>query len=391
MSIIFRNIVSDWKLNMNNIDWESSVSNVLCNPAYPEAEKSFFHNILSHSNSLSGHIWLSTSGSTSKKWVGLSKQAILASALGVNKHLESDSTDKWIQALPDFHIGGLSIHARAYLSEAEVCYYQGKWIPQSFYTMIQKEKGTLTALVPTQLYDLVNLNLNAPSHLRAVIIGGGMLSQELYQRSIALKWPVLPSYGMTECASQVATGSLVDLFKKEVPEMKILPHLEVRDQQGCLTIRGASLLSCYAYVENEQVSFKDPKNDGWFQSEDRGVVSDGFLEIHGRVDAMIKIGGESVDVAKLEKLWEMITYVEVKAFESALIAIPDVRLGYVIHLAYAGCVENKCLQAMIEKYQQAVLPFERIRKINCLPYLPRSPLGKILKKELVNMLKPECN
>ncbi|MDP1880309.1 MAG: AMP-binding protein [Parachlamydiaceae bacterium] len=374
---------------MKKVDWENSNSNVLCNPTYQANEKKLFYTILNASDHLPGHVWLSTSGSTSQKWVGLSKQAILSSASAVNQHLESDSTDRWIQALPNFHIGGLSIKARAYLSGAEVYCYQGKWDPQSFYLMLQEQQGTLTTLVPTQLYDLVNLNLNAPSHLRAVVIGGGSLSQELYQRAISLKWPILPSYGMTECASQVATASLMDLFKHELPEMKILSHLEVCEQNGCLAIGGTSLLSCYAFLKNEQVVFKDPKNEGWFLSEDRGIVSNRCLKIHGRIDTMVKIGGESVDVAKLETLWQTIVHTHANAPESVIIAIPNTRLGHVIHLAYVDDVDEKYLQELIEKYQQAVLPFEKIRKINHLPYLPRSPLGKILKKELLSMLQAE--
>jgi O-succinylbenzoic acid--CoA ligase len=178
-----------------NILWENSDSLVLMNPCYASAEQARFQRILEVTREFPGHVWLSTSGSSSPKWVGLSKQAILSSAEAVNRHLESTAEDVWIQALPDFHVGGLSIWARAYLSGAAVrdfrCAHPGKWQAETFYHYIQEAKGTLTSLVPAQLHDLVALGWRAPSSLRAVILGGGALLPLLYEQAVALEQSVL--------------------------------------------------------------------------------------------------------------------------------------------------------------------------------------------------------
>lgn len=367
------------------LSWEDKESVVLMNPAYSNEEKVRVLRILEVGDRWLGHVWLSTSGSTAPKWVGLSKQAILASAEAVNRHLKSDSKDRWINTLPDFHVGGLGIWARAYLSESEVFDFKeahpGKWNPEAFLKYVQECKGTLTSLVPTQLHDLVSLGYRVPRSLRAVIIGGGALLPELYDRAIGLGWPVLPSYGLTECSSQVATASLDSLQKNEYPALELLSHLEVCEKGGRLCFSGASLLSTYAYIQEDGIHFFDPKVGQWLVSEDCGAIRSNQIHILGRADGMIKVGGENVDLSRLEALWQTLCLDCEQGLEAVLFAGLDVRLGKAIHLAVAFPDKEK-LSLPLKNYQQAVLPFERIRKIFVVPHLPRSPLGKVLKKEL---------
>ena len=70
------------------------------------------------------------------------KSALLASAEAVNKHLESDKRDTWVNPLPHFHVGGLGILARTYLSGAMLHDFKadcpGKWAPQEFYRYIDR-------------------------------------------------------------------------------------------------------------------------------------------------------------------------------------------------------------------------------------------------------------
>src|ERR1700685_3894693 len=103
------------------IQWDDPETYVLINPKIPAGESEQIKNGLTHFAPLVGHFWLATSGSSGHlKWVALSKAAVLASATSVNRHLESSSKDVWLHALPDFHVGGLGIWARAHLSGAKV-------------------------------------------------------------------------------------------------------------------------------------------------------------------------------------------------------------------------------------------------------------------------------
>jgi o-succinylbenzoate---CoA ligase len=372
-----------------NIHWESSESHLLLNPSYSKSAQERFVKMFKAATAWPGHVWLSTSGSTVQKWVGISKHALLASAKAVNEHLQSGKEDCWVNALPYFHVGGVGIWARAHLSGAKVFDFKQessrKWHAEKFYREVQQVEGTLTALVPTQLYDLVALKWPAPCSLRAVIIGGGVLLSSLYEQAIELGWPILPSYGLTECGSQVATAALGSWRELGMPPLQLLNHLQVCEREGRLCFYGSSLLSTYAYIQNQEVQFIDPRIQGWLRSEDRGTVQNGHLVIVGRADAIYKVGGENVDLARLENYLQMLRLQLAIEEDVALIAVADDRLGHSIHLV-SDSVKRKRITGLVERFQEGVLPFERIRRVHFVPQLPRSPLGKILKNELTDLL-----
>ncbi|MFI5344172.1 MAG: AMP-binding protein [Chlamydiales bacterium] len=369
------------------VDWDTNESALLINPAYSNEDQLRFRQVLEQGTAWPGHIWLATSGSCAPKWVGLSKQALLASAQAVNDHLHSHASDRWALALPEFHVGGLSIRARAYLSGAEVSDFKqahpGKWCARTFYDYLEQMQATLTALVPSQLYDLLLLEGKAPPQLRALVIGGGQLVPDLYHRAIESGWNVLPSYGLSECASQVATAAL----DNSDPSLKVLPHVSVRLHEGRLAFKGPSLLSVYAYCEEGcRVRFVDPKMDGWFVTEDRGEVAEGILTVFGRMDQVIKIGGENVDLARLEAILQSLRLQQEVDNEMLLLAMPHERLGQVIHLVLVGEKKIETENAIVLPFNERVLPFERIRSVHWVAEIPKSPLSKILRSELQKLI-----
>jgi len=365
------------------IDWTSTQTEILINPRMPQDEAQRWQRALSEV-SLQSHFWLSTSGSSGKsKWVALSKKAVLTSARGVNEHLQCDSlsfNDRWLHVLPSFHVGGLGIWARSFLSGAEVIDLYSrlkKWDVHEFVKVACDSQATLSALVPTQIFDLVQSKLQAPSSLRAIIVGGGALADSLYREAIKLGWPLLPSYGLTECGSQVATASMGALD----PTLQILPHVQVQiDPQGLIQIQSEALLTLYA-IENQSgcIELKDPIKQGWFTTEDFGSVSGKTLSINGRKGSFLKIGGESVDFSRLEKIFEQVRLEFALPDELFINAIPDERLGYIVQLVTALPRDQSTLVCeVIEKFNQRVLPIERIRETRWVDVIPRSPLGKIL-------------
>src|SRR5262249_38088580 len=151
---------------------------------------------------------------------------ILASAVAVNARLGARRGDVWCCVLPTFHVGGLGIHARAHLTGSRVITMP--WDPQR----VVRTEATLASLVPAPVRELVRLGLRPPAALRLILVGGGA-----FDPSSAPGWPVLGSYGMSECASTVAV------------EEVLLTHLEARvESDDRLAFRGASLLSGYVYI-----------------------------------------------------------------------------------------------------------------------------------------------
>ena len=89
-----------------------------------------------------------------------------------------------------------------------------------------------------------------------------------------------------------------------------------------------------------------PKSaDGWFASDDRGRVSGGQLIPLGRADEKVKVSGESVDLARLNRIWEGILAERGVPLAGCLLALPDVRLGHVVSLVYEEAQEGQLLGA----------------------------------------------
>lgn len=427
---------------MTTFSWDSEQTELLVNPRFPNAVSPKTAATLKAA--YKGHVWVTTSGSSGctapgatapcslkTKWVALSKQALLESAAAVNKHLVCAAQDIWINPLPHFHVGGLGIQARAHLSGSRIIDFysqeNGKWNVLKYYQTLGESHATLSALVPAQVFDLVTLGARAPDTLRAIVVGGGALHESLYRSAQELGWKLLPSYGLTECASQVATAPLATALQPsrpplamvgsepvvEFPALQVLSHVEIDiTPQGTFSIRSPSLLTTYAYTDDckaggargngfgaveSDVIFVDPKVNGWFHTDDRGMEEDGFLHVWGRAGNFLKIGGESVDFGGLECVLDEVKRAQGFAGDVALVPIQDDRLGYVIHLA---CAETNAgnvtdmgkgtdnVTKLLEAYHGRVMPFERIRKVHYVPEIPRSSLNKVLRADLYHLVQP---
>jgi len=249
---------------------------------------------------LPGHFWVASSGTSGRaKIVALSRAALEASAAAVNRRLGAGPLDRWINPLPLFHVGGLGIFIRAALSKIP-CHSFEKWNPLEFVRQVTECGATLSSLVPTQVRDLVNAQLRCPPSIRAVVVGGGALEESLRLLAGQLGWPLLPSYGMTETASQIATANS---GAEDFSWLPLLDHVEARlTEGGVLEVRGQSLLTGWMLFDAVgSARWEDPKRGGWFRTSDRVELRDGRLRFVGRVDDLVKIRGELVDIGSLER------------------------------------------------------------------------------------------
>jgi len=417
------------------MDWDSLDNYAYLNPRLPALDATRLRSLLEAvSEQFRAHVFLLSSGTTGGagqdlKWVALSKAALLTSAMEVNRHLGSDtgivhselnnkdsknknskknkSKDVWLHVLPDFHVGGLGIRARAHLSGAKVVRL-AHWDPREFVTQVSNHSATLASLVPAQVYDLVHDGWRSPVSLRAVLVGGGALAPSLRLKACQLGWPLLITYGMTEASSQIATsprstwnssreslGSVSNSVSisvsgdsescnasgsSESTELELLPHWAARaGADGKIQIRGDSLFTAYVYSgpRGEPVVWA-PLEDGWFTPQDRVTLRGRTLQILGRTQDFIKIGGESVDLGRLQLVLENIRLELDLVSDLALIAAPDARLGHVVHLVSDQSLTQEAGSGVLEIFNQRVVAFERIRKWTQLVSLPRTSLGKLI-------------
>jgi O-succinylbenzoic acid--CoA ligase len=376
------------------LDWESRQSLVLVNPEWIRRQAGGLPGITRLLPALEAHIWVSTSGTGSDasgraRWIALSKEAFLASARAVNQHLQASRSDVWAHALPVFHVGGLGILARGWLSGAGIVpAVAGKWDAGRFHRVASETRATLSALVPSQIHDLVAAGLTSPPSIRAIVVGGARMDSPLYDQARALGWPCLPSYGLTETCSQVATAAMSSLAAASYPiTLPALAHAEIRSGESQrLAVRAASLLTCCAEIDEHGVRAWDPKKDGWLETEDAGRVTKDGVEVFGRLSESVKVLGEIVSLPRVEEqAWRWAAREDLRAlpgFDIAVVAPPHARLGHEVVLVIAcqprlADERRSAVEASLASHgREHLLPFERVRRVAWVDTIPRTPLGK---------------
>jgi O-succinylbenzoic acid--CoA ligase len=335
------------------------------------------------------NVWILSSGTQSVnqvKAIELTRQALLTSAAAVNKHLRATSRDRWLLTLPAYHVGGLGILARAKLSKSEV-FSLARWSVKDFVRMVEKHKISLVSLVPTQVFDLVEAGAGSPKSLRAIVVGGGSLDPNLYLRARQLGWPLLTSYGLTECCSQVATASLATLKEIKYPHLTILPHVKVKLREGRVFLKSKSLAETVAVGrKGGEFAREEPKRDGWLATEDLAEMRNGKLHILGRRDDVVKVLGALVPVNQVEhKIREHFMQHQLTGDLTVLAVKGGREENRLILVTNSKHSLSKLESAMIEFNSQVPGP-ERIKQLCWVDEIPRNELGKIKKAELSRAL-----
>ena len=216
------------------------------------------------------------------------------SALGSNEHIEIGPGDRWLLSLPIYHVGGLAILYRAFISRASVVF------PDEGTELIDEiiNNGiTHISLVSTQLYRLMESEqgIEVLRKCKAVLLGGSAFPKNLINRAIKNKIPVYLSYGSTEMGSQIYTSC-----KAEPEKGKALKYREMKiAETGEILVKGKTLFR--AYISGNEL-IRPFDDEGWFSSGDSGYFDDlGNLHIRGRKDNMFISGGENIQPEEIEQ------------------------------------------------------------------------------------------
>lgn len=334
------------------------------------------------------HVCFQTSGSTGvPRWVALSKDALSVSAEAVNRHLQVTAADGWGLALPVHHVGGFGVAARARAAACRFAVFGRRWDPAAFARWLADTKVTHTSLVPTQVHDLAVAAIRAPETMRAVVVGGGRLDDITGQAARALGWPVLASFGMTEAASQIATQGLEALSAPYQPApLRVLdiwrPDV---DANGRLRITGPALFSGWVEADGSRWTCR-PREHPWHTTQDRVLLAEDGLTPLGRADALVKVLGELVDPGEIEDDLVRLAGGLLHAGTFAVAAVPDERSEHVLVPVFEASCPDDCAD-WVKSYNQDAPGFKRLRPPVIVTALPRSPLGKIRRAELVEWLR----
>jgi long-chain acyl-CoA synthetase len=198
---------------------------------------------------------------------------------------------------------------------------------------------------------------------------------------------IYEGYGMTEAAPTVTYNHhfrhVIGSVGTEVPGVEV----QIRDQQGNpveqgregeICIRGRNIMK--GYLNNPEGTREAFWEDEWFRSGDVGLFDDdGYLYIVDRIKDMIITGGENVYSREVEE----VLYTRPEIQECAVIGLPDKEWGErvtaCIILEKGKSFDKAALDAHLKTH---LSPFKVPKEYFIANDFPRSPAGKILKREL---------
>lgn len=320
-----------------------------------------------------------------RKWVGLTKEALIISARAVNAHLGITARDHWLLALPAYHVGGFGILARSFACGSRVTQMEGKWDAAAFAKKCAEAGATLASLVPTQIFDLVAAKLHAPETMRVVLVGGGALNHELEDAALHFGWPIRRTYGMTETASGVAAQTA------PAGDMEVLPIWHVStNADGVLSVNGPALAKGYAICEAGTWRWQAIPAEG-LRTRDRVEVIQNdtgrrCIRFLGRESGIVKILGELVALEPIQDRIESLKLqLGLRDADAAICDVADSRKES--RLVLAVCRMTVADSAKLQKGLNEMLrPLEHIQDVRVIDAIPRSELGKVRLAELRSLL-----
>jgi fatty-acyl-CoA synthase len=344
-----------------------------------------------------------TSGTTGRpKGVMLSHKNVCIHSLGTIAELNLNDTDTWIHAAPLFHLADAwATFAITWIGAKHVTVPE--FTPVEVLNLIEKEKVTITNMIPTMLNMLVNtqgVNQCNFSSLRAILSGGASIAPDMVRKIIrTFKCEYIQTYGMTETSPyltfSILKRTLNGLTESEKfnyraktgrPFMGV--HLKVvRDdgsevkhnsrEVGEIIVKGDSVTSGYW---NREIETKKSIKSGWLFTGDLAVMDkDGYVNIVDRKKDMIITGGENVYSVEVEN----ILYSHEAILEAAVIGVPDAKWGEavkaVVTLKKGGTATEK---EIIDYCRGLIASYKVPKSVDFVNELPKTGSGKIYKKAI---------
>ena len=278
------------------------------------------------------------------------------SALGANANIALQKKDRWLLSLPMHHIGGLSIIFRTLIVGGTLIGYD-KTV--SIEDTIAQNKVTHVSVVATQLQRMLSYPKKLQS-LNMVLVGGGIVPDELIRKALELNLPIYKTYGMSEMTSQVTTTSQGAKLEELFTSGKILDYRELKiSEDNEILVKGKVL--CRNYL-NAKINIDA---DGWFHTGDLGCVdSNNNLLVLGRKDRMFISGGENIYPEPIEQI---ILEFE-NLFEVCIVPKDNKEFGQVPVMFYKTKNSDEVLYIEFKEFlQNKLMPFQIPKEIFLFP------------------------
>jgi len=297
---------------------------------------------------------------------------------------------------PFFHVSGChSGMVVSLLAGIKLVIPVGKFEPEKAMQLIQDEKISVWATVPTMVWRVVehpdrhNYDL---SSIATVAYGGSPSAAELQRRvqeTFGAVKTLGNAYGLTESSSVATTISGEEFLARPDSVGRPMPVVDLRivrddgtdaptGQLGEVWIKGPIIMPGYW---NKPEATAESVTDGWLHSGDIGYIDEeGYLYITDRAKDMIIRGGENVYCVEIEN--RLVEHPAVA--EAAVIGVPHQSLGEEVKAVVRVEPGQSITEAEVKDWVAATLANFKVPayvEIVTAP-LPRNPSGKLLKNVL---------
>src|SRR4051794_33777450 len=322
----------------------------------------------------------------------------LADAMGLR------ASDRVLPVVPMFHVNAWGIPYAAGLIGSDLVMPMQFLQAEPLVKLIEEEKVTVAAGVPTVWLDVLNYADEHKPDLSSIrtVIGGGsavpLALMQAFQERHGIR--VTQAWGMTEMsplgtvARPPAGLDEDEQWRYRDTAGRIMPLVEARlitgdgseapwdgETTGELEVRGPWIASDYY----EDPSGRDKFHDGWLRTGDiASIDSQGFVKISDRAKDVIKSGGEWISSVELEV--ELMAHPDVA--EAAVIAKPDERwqerpLACVVRKEGSSVNADDLIEHLRSRVAKWWLPDE----ISFIDEVPKTSVGKFDKKVLRKRLQ----
>lgn len=339
-------------------------------------------------------VLLYTGGTTGvSKSVMLSHYNLTANVTQIREWLQmGDEHHTVLAVLPMFHSYGFTAAVGMGLASGSTLILVPRFDAGDLLKTIAKYRPTMFPGVPTMYIGLLNhpdLNKYDLSSLKLCVTGAAAMPVDLLRRFEQVTGAtIMEGYGLTETSPVTHANPRVG---KRIPGSVGLPYpgtdvrivdLETGEDlppggEGEILIRGPQVMLGYW---NRPQETAETIRDGWLYTGDIGRMDDdGYLYIVDRKKDMIIAGGFNIYPREIDE----VLYQHPAVLEACAVGVPDAYRGetvkaFVVLKPGAQATEQEILDFCRER----LAAYKRPKSVEFLPELPKSTVGKVLRRVL---------
>lgn len=305
---------------------------------------------------------------------------------------ELNADDVSVCVLPLYHIYGMTVLMNFHIREGATVVTVPNFELEPFLDTLEQHNVTVAYLVPPIILALAQKPVVEEydlSSLSMINSGSAPLPEEVATTCAdRLDCLVKQGYGLTE------TSPVTHVAPRDPDRVKRgtvgppVPNTECRivdvetgeecgyGEEGEILVRGPQVMRGY---HDRPEATANAFENGWLRTGDLGVVDeDGYLSVIDRVKELIKYKGYQVAPAELEEL----LLDEPLVADAAVVPKPDKEAGEVpkAFVVSDGDIDPETVR---DSVAERVAPHKKIREMEVIDEIPKSPSGKILRRTLV--------